>query len=91
MSIRFDLSTLARGLAVFALTASLGCSSSDDGKSAGPSSSSTSTRQTCFTPYGCVDGSCTCKDGPNKDKSCCKPGSTDCSSDACDSFCKYCE
>lgn len=93
MTVRFDGSTLARALAALALIASVGCSSSDDGKgpSPSPSSSSTSSSQTCRTPYGCIGGSCTCSDGPSKDKSCCEPGSSGCDSNACDSVCKYCE
>ncbi len=46
--------------------------------------------QTCTYANTCVNGACTCDDGPNKGSSCCSPSDSSCTTNKCDSFCKYC-
>lgn len=46
--------------------------------------------QTCTYANTCRNGSCTCDDGPNKDSSCCSPSDSTCTTNKCDTYCKYC-
>ncbi|NOU34689.1 MAG: hypothetical protein HOO96_42910 [Polyangiaceae bacterium] len=66
-----------------------GSSSSSGGSSGGSSSSGTS----CSTASSCINGACTCNDGPNKDKSCCDPSDAACAGKDtnCESYCKVCK
>ncbi len=73
--------TLVVSLAMFAGLLS-GCGSS--------SSTDTSGSQTCKEQHACENGACTCSEGPKKDSSCCDPNSTSCTTNKCDTYCKYC-
>ena len=50
-----------------------------------------SSSQTCMTRHGCINGSCTCSEGPKKDSSCCDPNDSSCTVNKCDTFCRYCQ
>lgn len=50
----------------------------------------TSTSQTCTQKYECTNGSCECTEGPKKNSSCCDPDSTTCTTNKCNTYCKYC-
>jgi uncharacterized membrane protein len=80
------------------LTAGLlgACGSDSSGGGSGGSSSSgtggSSSSQTCNVASGCLNGSCKCSAGPNKDQACCGADSSPgCSGMACDSLCKVCQ
>ncbi len=47
--------------------------------------------QTCQEQHDCINGSCKCTSGPKKDSACCDPDSTTCTTNKCDTFCRYCE
>ncbi|MFO0596733.1 MAG: hypothetical protein U0228_15555 [Myxococcaceae bacterium] len=51
---------------------------------------STSSSQTCDEKHQCINGACTCTAGPKKDSSCCDPTDSSCTTNKCDTFCKYC-
>lgn len=51
----------------------------------------TTTSQTCTQKFGCINGSCTCSEGPKKDSSCCDPADSSCSTNKCDTYCRYCQ
>lgn len=57
----------------------------------GSTTTTTSTEQTCNERHACVNGSCTCSEGPKKDNSCCDPNDSTCTSNKCDTYCKYCQ
>lgn len=52
---------------------------------------STSSSQTCQQKYDCINGNCKCTEGPKKDSSCCDPNDSQCSTNKCDTFCRYCQ
>ena len=60
------------------------------GGTEGPSSTTTSTMQTCTTRHACINGSCRCSEGPRKDSSCCDPDDSSCTVNKCPAFCEYC-
>ena len=68
--------------AVFGLMA---CGGSSGGAGGGGGS------QTCMQEHKCVNGSCTCSTGPRQGDSCCDPKSTSCTTDKCDTFCRFCQ
>lgn len=51
----------------------------------------TSSSQTCNEHHLCINGSCTCSEGPKKDSSCCDPSDSSCTVNKCDTFCRYCQ
>jgi len=57
----------------------------------GPDNTNSSSSQTCNEQHLCQNGSCTCTAGPNKDNSCCDPNDSTCTSNKCDTYCKYCQ
>ncbi|MBL8916273.1 MAG: hypothetical protein JNM17_36570 [Archangium sp.] len=57
----------------------------------GPEMTSSSSSQTCTQKYDCLNGSCKCTEGPKKDSSCCNPNDSQCTTDKCDTFCRYCQ
>ena len=56
-----------------------------------PTTTTTSSSQTCNERHLCVNGSCTCSEGPRKDNSCCDPSDSRCTTNKCDTYCKYCQ
>ena len=70
----------------FGLTA-LSCGSAEMSGTGGGTGSS----QTCTQRYGCINGACTCSEGPNKDSSCCDPDDSSCRTNPCDTFCRWCQ
>jgi len=67
----------------------LGC-----GGSASPSSADGgSTQKNCSEKHTCVNGSCKCDSGANKDATCCDPSDSSCSdsSSRCDKYCEVCQ
>ncbi len=46
--------------------------------------------QTCSQQHSCTNGSCTCSEGPNMGNSCCSPSDTSCTTNKCDTYCRYC-
>lgn len=56
-----------------------------------PSNTNTSSSETCTQRFGCVNGSCTCSEGPKKDSSCCDPDDSQCTVNKCNTFCRYCQ
>lgn len=75
------------GASLLLLSAAIGCGGSDPKPGGGTS------MQSCTEQHVCVNGSCTCSDGPKKDESCCDPNDSACanSSTRCDEFCKVCK
>ncbi|PZR18682.1 MAG: hypothetical protein DI536_02025 [Archangium gephyra] len=63
----------------------VGCGSPEGGGTGGGGGS-----QTCTQAHTCRNGSCTCDDGPNKDNSCCSPSDSSCTTNKCDTYCRYC-
>ena len=51
----------------------------------------TNTNQTCSEEHLCQNGSCTCSTGPNKNNSCCNPTDSTCTTNKCDTYCKFCQ
>lgn len=76
--IRLTLSSVALAFSLFA------CGGSE------PTSTTTSSSQTCNTRHACINGSCRCSEGPKKDSSCCDPDDSSCTVNKCDTFCRYC-
>lgn len=87
-------------IAAAALLALPACGSSDTstkgggggGQTSGGTTSggSTTSGQNCTQNFSCINGACTCSDGPNKDQSCCDPTDDTCTGEKCDSLCKVC-
>ncbi|MHB8872752.1 MAG: hypothetical protein ACYC8T_03600 [Myxococcaceae bacterium] len=78
---------LAAAVLSFAVMACGGGTESGTGSGGGGGSSSS---QTCKENHACINGSCRCTEGPKKDSSCCDPDSTTCTTNKCDTYCKYC-
>lgn len=55
-----------------------------------PMSTTTTTSETCNQRHACINGSCTCSEGPKKDSSCCDPSDSSCTVNKCDTYCRYC-
>ncbi|MBP9111947.1 MAG: hypothetical protein KBF88_04020 [Polyangiaceae bacterium] len=84
------MKTVLALLLSFAMLSIPACSSESSGPSGGDSSSSSSS--SCSKSSVCINGSCKCLAGPNKDASCCDESKSDtCGSDACGTVCYYCE
>ena len=83
-------------VAALALAAASGCGDDGDdgdgdGSSSGESSSSGgSSGETCDEKHSCINGACQCDAGPKQGQSCCDLDDANCTTDKCDSFCKYC-
>ena len=58
------------------------------GTSSGAATSSGSSSTNCQKISSCLNGSCKCGSGPNKDKSCQKDTAAD--ADFCDTYCQFC-
>lgn len=71
-------------ICLFALA---GCGGTDPGNT----TTTTSSSQTCNERHLCINGSCTCSEGPKKDNSCCDPSDSQCTTNKCDTYCKYCQ
>jgi hypothetical protein len=84
----FSLCRLA--IAIGALGLLAGCGNGGSDGAGGGSNSGGGSSQSCEHSYGCVNGSCTCSDGPNQGGSCCDPEDTSCSGDTCDKYCNVC-
>jgi hypothetical protein len=67
------------------LAAACGGGGGDSGGAGGGSS-----QQTCSHQFGCINGNCSCSDGPKKGSSCCDPDDSTCTQNKCDSFCQHC-
>ena len=61
-----------------------------NGGTGGGTGGGSSSSQTCTHQYGCINGNCKCSEGPNKDSSCCDPDDSSCTTNKCDTFCRYC-
>ncbi len=55
------------------------------------STSTTSSSQTCNQKHQCVNGACECTEGPRNGSSCCSPSDSSCTTNKCDTFCRYCQ
>lgn len=55
------------------------------------STTTTTTSQTCNERHECINGACQCTEGPKKGSSCCDPNDSSCSTNKCDTYCKYCQ
>ena len=77
--------------AVFGVFA-MGCGGGGGGGgSTGGAGGGTSSSMTCDSQHSCTNGSCRCSSGPKKDNSCCDPNDSSCTSNKCDTYCKYCQ
>lgn len=47
--------------------------------------------QTCSEQHSCQNGACTCSTGPNQGSSCCDPADSTCTTNKCDTYCKFCQ
>lgn len=47
--------------------------------------------ETCQQKHECVNGSCQCTAGSKNNSSCCGPNDSTCTTNKCDTFCRYCE
>ena len=79
---------IALALAVASSLFTVACGPAD---TSGTGGGGGTTSQTCTQRYGCINGSCTCSEGPKKDSSCCDPSDSSCTTNKCDSFCRYCQ
>ncbi len=79
-------------LGAVALVGALGLSAcGGSSNSSGSGGGGGSSNQTCMQQYDCVNGSCTCSSGPNKNNSCCDPNDSNCTNNKCDTYCRYCQ
>ncbi|MGV3622687.1 MAG: hypothetical protein ACO1OB_17845 [Archangium sp.] len=63
----------------------IGCGSPQEGGTGGGGGS-----QTCSQRHACTNGACTCSEGPNQGNSCCDPSDSSCTTNKCDTYCRYC-
>jgi hypothetical protein len=51
----------------------------------------TSSSMTCTNAHECINSACKCTaQNSQKDKTCCDPSSTTCTTNKCDTFCRVC-
>jgi hypothetical protein len=57
----------------------------------GEMTTTTSSSMTCTGAHECVNSMCKCTaNNSQKDKPCCDPNSTSCTTNKCDTFCRVC-
>jgi hypothetical protein len=69
----------------------VGCGGDDEGGSSGDATTGGTSGESCSAAHSCVNGACTCNDGPKKGQSCCDPNDSTCTQDKCDTFCRHCQ
>ena len=80
-------------LSAFAVALCVGASAGCGGTSEPGGSDGGTSMKNCSEQHSCVNGSCKCVTGPNKDASCCDPNDSSCanSSSRCDKDCEVCQ